>query len=160
MRTLHDVLGRFLRDYETAWKGGKYDALRALWDSDETAPIYIPEESEPMFGWEAPMFGWEAMDGYFASNRKVLANVAVRTWDHQVRPLGGNTAILVYQMHWNAKIVDGSLMGGDVRVNALVRRKPEGWHFFHYVEAPLAAMVQAREMLRNNCDADFVKANS
>jgi len=153
MATLHDDLGHFLRDYESAWKGGDYDALRALWDSDETAPIYIPEESEPLFG-------WDAMDGYFASNRKVLANVAVRTWDHQVRPLGDDTAILVYHMHWNAKIVDGSLMGGDVRVSALVRRKPEGWRFFHYVEAPPAAMVQAREMLRNNCDADFVKANS
>lgn len=153
MTILHDELGRFLHEYETAWKGGDYDALRALWDSDEMAPIYIPEESEPLFG-------WEAMDSYFASNRKVLANVAVRTWDHQVRPLGGDTAILVYHMHWNAKIVDGSLWGGDVRVSALVRRKPEGWHFFHYVEAPPAAMVQAREMLRNNCDADFVKANS
>ena len=153
MTTLHVDLGRFLRDYESAWKGGDYDALRALWDSDETAPIYIPEESEPLFG-------WDAMECYFASNRKVLANVAVRTWDHQVRPLGDDTAILVYHMHWNAKIVDGSLMGGDVRVSALVRRKPEGWRFFHYVEAPPAAMVQAREMLRNNCDADFVKANS
>jgi ketosteroid isomerase-like protein len=151
--TLHDELGEFLRDYQTAWKGGDYDALRALWDSDEDAPIYIPEESEPLFG-------WDAMQAYFDSNRKVLANVAVRTWDHQVRPLNAETAILFYHMHWNAKINDGSLMGGDVRVSALVRRKPEGWRFFHYVEAPPAAMVQAREMLRNNCDPDFVKANS
>ena len=100
------------------------------------------------------------MDGYFTSNRKVLPNVAVRTWDHQVRPLGGDAAILVHHMHWNAKTVVGRLMGGDVRVSTLVRRKREGWHFFHYVEAPPAAMVQARKMLRNNWDADFVKANS
>ena len=80
MTSLHDELGRFLRDYEAAWRGGDYDALRALWDNDEEAPIYIPEESEPLFG-------WDAIQAYFDSNRKVLANVAVRTWDHQVRSL-------------------------------------------------------------------------
>ncbi len=153
MASLHDELDSFLQDYEAAWRGGDYDALRALWDGDEEAPIYVPEESDPLFG-------WQAMDDYFASNRKVLANVAVRTWDHQARPLSEDTALLFYHMHWNAKIVDGSLMGGDVRVSALVRRKPEGWRFFHYVEAPPAAMVQARQMLRNNCDPDFVQANS
>ena len=152
MTSLHDELGQFLGDYERAWRGGNYEALRILWDSEEPEPIYVPEES-------APLIGWPAIDAYFAGNRKVLANVAVRTWDHHVRALGTDTAILFYQMHWNAKIVDGSLIGGDVRVSALVRHTAAGWRFFHYVEAPPAAMVQMRQMLRHNCDDDFAKAN-
>ncbi|NQV81498.1 MAG: hypothetical protein HQ495_13160 [Alphaproteobacteria bacterium] len=111
MASLHDELEGLLRTYETAWRGGNYDALRALWDSDEREPIYVPEES-------APLIGWTAIDAYFAGNQKVLANVAVRTWDHHVRAVGEDVAILFYQMHWNAKIVDGSLMGGDVRAGA------------------------------------------
>ncbi|MDA0368345.1 MAG: nuclear transport factor 2 family protein [Proteobacteria bacterium] len=153
MTSLHDELGGFLRTYEAAWRGGNYDAVRALWDSDEPEPIYVAEES-------APLIGWAAIDAYFAGNRKVLANVAIRTWDHQVRAVGEDVAILFYQMHWNAKIVDGSLMGGDVRVSGLVRRTAAGWRFFHYVEAPLAAMVQMRGTLRANCDDDFAQANA
>ena len=66
------------------------------------------------------------MDGYFPSNREVLANVAARTLDHQVRTLDGEITCLVYHMHENAKIVGGSLIGVNVRVSARVCRKPKG----------------------------------
>jgi hypothetical protein len=127
-----------------------------MWDRSEPKPIYVAEEADAFVG-------WPAIDGYFANNRKVLAALKTRTWNLQTREAAPGVAIAFYDMHWNAKAagsLGNQLLAGFNRVSALLRRKPEGWRLFHYVEAPLAAPIYARRIARFAVDADFAAAHA
>ena len=150
MSKLAEDLGAALETFSKAWCDADHDGVLALWDHDEPNPIYIAEEA-------APLIGWDAIRAYFAGNRVVLKDVSVRTWDHDARPVSEGIALLFFQLHWNALLTDGSLMAGDVRVSALLRKTPGGWKFFHYVEAPLATMMQLRGFMRAQVDPVFAE---
>ncbi len=139
-----------LESLTKAWCVADYDGVLALWDQDEHDPIYVAEEAPTLVG-------WDAIRAYFASNRLVLKDVSVRAWDPDVRLVSPGIALLFFQMHWNALLADGSLMAGDVRVSALLRKTPGGWRFFHYVEAPLATMMQLRDFMRAQVDPAFAE---
>lgn len=148
-------IAAFLDQYRACWGRGDYDGVLALWDEAEPNPIYVAEEADPCIG-------WDAIRKYFDGNRKVLARTAIRTWNLQTRQPAPDMAIAFYEMQWNAKLaasVGGAILGGFNRVSGVLRRKPEGWRLFHYVEAPLAAPVYVRRVAGYVVDPDFHAAN-
>ena len=139
---------------EAAWKAHNFAAIKALWDTDDLQPVYIAEEAEKAFT------SWAEIDRYWSHTASVLARVSHRTTSRVIKAASPDIAIVLYDMHWNAEVAPGGLFGGEVmagdnRVNIMLRRKPEGWRIFHYVEAPVAGMVQMRQAMRALVDTDF-----
>ena len=151
--SITDEIGGVLADIESCWKRHDFEGLRALWDGDETQPIYVAEEAPALTS-------WASIDSYFAGTRGLLSRVGHRTHGVIIKALAPDLALAYYDMHWNAEIAAGGLFGGDqiagdVRVTVLFRKKPDGWRVFHYVEAPLAAMVQMKNAMTSVVDPDF-----
>ncbi|MDG2532161.1 nuclear transport factor 2 family protein [Sphingomonas sp. HITSZ_GF] len=139
--SIEQEIAAFVADYMRLWNAYDVPAMQALWDTDETAPIYVAEEAEPMLG-------WPAIHAYWGIDRSKSERLL--TWDRlEVRQAAPDVAIAFYHMRWNALIPGNRLyprpIGGAVRVSAMLRRKPAGWRLFHYVEAPLAALIQMRQ---------------
>jgi len=139
---------------EAAWKAHDFVAVKALWDTDDPKPIYIAEEAEK------PFTSWAEIDRYWTHTAGVLVRVSHRTSNRLIKAASPDIAIVLYDMHWNAEVAPGGLFGGEMmagdnRVSIMLRRKPEGWRIFHYVEAPVAGMVQMRQAMRALVDPDF-----
>lgn len=138
---LHDELSAFLDAYFEAWNRYDVPAMRALWDEDEKDVLYLAEESEPRHGWDRILAYW-GVDR--SQSERLLA------W-HDLTAIraGNDVAIAFYHANWSTYIPGNRLypkpFGGPVRISMVLRRKPEGWRAFHYVEAPLASLVQLRE---------------
>lgn len=155
MTALDGEIAAFLDRYRACWSRADYDGVMALWDKDEPNPIYVAEEADPAVG-------WDAIRKYFDRNRHVLGTIGIRTWNLQTRQPAPDLAIAFYEMQWNAKLTaaaGGQVLGGFNRVSGILRRKPQGWRMFHYVEAPLAAPVYVRRIAGYVVDPDFRAAN-
>ncbi|MCB2108978.1 MAG: nuclear transport factor 2 family protein [Rhodobacteraceae bacterium] len=117
-------------------EGMNFAAKRALWDGDEPAPLLMPEEAP------APLIGWPAIDAYWAKSRVVMETLKSRTANHRVRLMSPDIALVTYDMRWVAtlagpKDVPRKPIAADVRVTALLRKKPDGWRYFHLMEGPI-----------------------
>ena len=69
-------------------------------------------------------------------------------------------AVCTYTVTWIAELNGPSYpkpIAGDVRVSAYLRRKPEGWRIFHYVEAPVGPFVQIRQAYERAFNDQFPK---
>lgn len=137
---LHRELSDFLDAYFVAWN--KYDvpAMTALWDQGEEKPIYLAEECEPHIGWPAIL-------RYWGVDRSAAERLL--TWrDLTAVAAAPDVAIAFFHCNWSTYLPGNRLypkpFGGPVRISMVLRRKPEGWRAIHYVEAPLASLVQVR----------------
>ncbi|OCC23582.1 hypothetical protein MB02_10435 [Croceicoccus estronivorus] len=138
---LHQELSEFLDAYFAAWNRYDVAAMRALWDEDEEQAIYLAEECEPHHGWEQIL-------GYWNVDRSKSERLL--TWrDLTAVQAGPDVAIAFYHANWSTYIPGNRLypkpFGGPVRISMVLRRKPDGWRAIHYIEAPLASIVQLRE---------------
>lgn len=138
--SLHQELTAFLDSYFDAWNRYDVPALKALWDLSEQDAIYVAEECDPHIGWDNILRYW----GVDRSRSEQLL-----TW-HDLSPIRASedVAIAFFHANWSTYIPDNRLypkpFGGPVRVTMTLRRKPEGWRAIHYVEAPLASLIQLR----------------
>jgi len=141
----------FLDDYIAHWNAYDVARLRALWDSEEENPIYVAEEADVLYG-------WPALERYWAVDRSSSERL-IKYGNLETKEAAPGVAIAFYQLSWNVYLRNIRLypkpIGGTVRVSALLRRKPEGWRLFHYVEAPLAAMIQVRRALEAAVDPEL-----
>lgn len=125
-------------------EGMNFEGKRALWDRDEPAPLLMPEEAA------APLVGWAAIDAYWSKSRVVMTSLKSRSANHRCRLLAAEIALVTYDLRWVATLAGPPrpAIAADVRVTALLRKKPEGWRYFHLMEGPidLAGMTRlARE---------------
>jgi hypothetical protein len=139
--TVDQQIADFVADYVRRWNAYDVPGLRAMWDEREPVPIYVAEESEPMIG-------WPAIEAYWGIDRSKSDRLL--TYDRlTVRAASDDIAIAFYHMRWNVFIPGNRLyprpFGGAVRVSATLRRREDGWRLFHYIEAPLAALIQMRQ---------------
>lgn len=139
--TIEQDIGAFVDRYIALWNAYDVPAMRAMWDEREESPIYLAEEAEPMIG-------WPAIEAYWGIDRSKSDRLI--THDRlTVRQASEDIAIAFYHMRWNVFIPGNRLypkpFGGAVRVSATLRRREDGWRLFHYVEAPLAALIQMRQ---------------
>ena len=151
--SVEEEIGAVLAEIESCWKRHDFGGLRALWDADEPRPIYVAEEAPALTS-------WQEIDSYMAGTQGLLSRVGHRTHGAIVKELAPDLALAYYDMHWNAEVAKGGLFGGeqiagDVRVTVLFRKKRQGWRVFHYVEAPLAAMIQMKNAMTGLVDPDF-----
>lgn len=151
--TTENEVAAVLAELDAYWERHDFVGLLTLWDSDEPDPLYVAEEAPVMRG-------WDAIRAYFQGTQSMIARIGHRREDTMIREIGPGLARVFYQMHWNAELAPGGLFGGtlmagDVRVTVLLRKKPEGWRIFHYMEAPPAAMLQMREAMDAKVDPDF-----
>jgi hypothetical protein len=121
-----------------------FAAKRALWDADDPAPLLMPEEAA------APHLGWPEMEAYWSKSRVVMESLESRTANHRCRLIAPDIALVTYDMRWVAtlagpKDVPRKPIAADVRVTALLRRKPEGWRFFHLMEGPVDLLAMSRQ---------------
>ncbi len=154
MSVLQAEIEEVIAALEAAWRAHDFAAVKALWDTDDPQPIYIAEEAE------RPFTSWDEIDRYWSHTGTVLARVSHRTSNRLIKAASKDVAIVLYDMHWNAEVAPGGLFGGekmagDNRVTIMLRRKAEGWRIFHYVEAPVAGMVQMRQHMRSLVDDGF-----
>lgn len=135
---LHRQLQAVIDELARAWTERDFDAVRTLWDRTDPHPVYVAEEAEPMFD-------HAAIDAYWERTAAAVDEARMRTWDLRARLVGDDVAAVFFRLRWSIRLRDGRPpIGGDVRVSALLRRTPDGWRFFHYLEGPLAALTQLR----------------
>ena len=125
-----------IEHYVSYSEGMNFAGKRALWDRDDPAPLLMPEEAPQ------PLIGWPAIDAYWAKSRVVMTSLKSRTANHVCRLLAADIALVTYDMRWVATLasapgVSRPPIAADVRVTALLRRKPEGWRYFHLMEGPI-----------------------
>jgi hypothetical protein len=141
MSTLEQELTAFIEEYISYSGGMRTDAKKAMWDQDDDDVVLKPEEVD------TPLFGWAAIDAYWGGYKDVMSSLDARPRDIKVVQLNEDLAICNWTTTWIAQLNGPSYpkpIAGDVRGTAYLRRKPEGWRMFHYVEAPLGPFVQMR----------------
>ena len=124
-------------------EGMDFEGKRALWDVDDPAPLLMPEEAHE------PLIGWPAINAYWSKSRVIMESLKSRTANHRVRQVAPDIALVTYDMRWVATLagpanVARKPIAADVRVTALLRRKPEGWRFFHLMDGPVDLLSMAR----------------
>ena len=137
---LHQQLAAFLDRYFEAWNRYDVAAMRAMWDEREQQTIYVAEESEPHYGWEQIL-------GYWGIDRS--ASERLVSW-HELTAVSASedVAIAFIQANWSTYIPGNRLypkpFGGPVRITMVLRRIEGDWLAIHYIEAPMASIVQLR----------------
>lgn len=139
--SLQAEISAFLDAYFDAWNVYDADRMRALWDEEEDRVIYLAEECEPHVG-------WPAIAAYWGIDRTRAERLL--TWrDLTAVQAGTDVAIAFFHCNWSTYLPGNRLypkpFGGPVRISMVLRRKPQGWRAIHYVEAPLASLVQVRQ---------------
>jgi hypothetical protein len=149
MAELHDELRQLLDTWQGYWRAKNFDGLARLWDEDDAEPLYVAEEAVE------PMHSHAAIRAYWAETGKAIDRIRVEASDLRAREIAPGIALAFFRLHWDAAIGARPPIGGDVRVSAVLRRKPEGWRFFHYLEGPLAMLTQVRQYAESNVSPDF-----
>jgi hypothetical protein len=148
MSDIFQAVENTLDAYRDCWSRLDFDGLRGLWDTDEPAPLYVPEESP------VPLLDWPGIEAYWAATRGATRRIRMETWNLVVRGLPEGLASACYDMRWVGDFSGYARpIGGDLRVSALFRSKPDGWRFIHYVEAPLAPIAYFRRSYERFAEA-------
>jgi len=141
MNDLSQDIEKTLENYRECWSRLDFEGLRALWDAEEAEPTYLPEEVD------RPMFDWGGIETYWEATRSATRRIRLETANLRVRLIAEDLATAVYDLRWLGEFAAYSKpIGGDTRVTAIFRRRPAGWRFIHYVEAPLAPIVYFRRL--------------
>ncbi len=131
-----------IRHYASLAESMDFAGRKALWDPDEGLPILCPEESE------TPLIGWDALDGYWSHSRTSMASLKAKVTNIRVSMLADDIAWATYDNRWIATMagpVPQPPISADVRMNALLRRKPDGWRYFQLVEGPVDLETMTRQ---------------
>ena len=139
--TLQDDIQTVLDTYVERWNDYDVDTMQTFWDRDWPDPIYVAEEMDALRG-------WPALEAYWRGSDPTTTQHLIITRDLVAREIAPDVAHAYWNMSWNVYFSTEKLyakpIGGEVRVTALLRRKPDGWRFFHWIEAPLASLIQLK----------------
>lgn len=138
-----------LAEAKRYWDVQDYAGLKTLWDLDEKDPYYQPEETEEL------LIGWPAIEAYWANNLKIMEKISVLYGKARAKLITPDLAVAMFDLRWDAALKNREALGGDNRATALFRKKPEGWRFCHYVEAPLAPIMYIRKLYEKDIHPAF-----
>lgn len=144
MSDLTEDIAALIRQYVSYSEGMDFVGKKAMWDADDPAPLLMPEEAH------APLVGWDAINAYWSKSRVIMESLKSQTANHRAREIDDGIALATYDMRWIAtmagpKNTTRKPISADVRVTALLRKKPEGWRIFHLMEGPIDLMAMTRE---------------
>ena len=136
--------------HETAdrWNSQDFRTVLELWDPDEEVPFYLAEEQDDWF------IGWEPLKDYLDPPLPSPAVEGLREEmrDISVKLIADDLAIAAWNMHFEMKIRGRAPIGEDVRVSAVLRKKPEGWRYIHWAESPVAPLVYIEKLFQRDVD--------
>ncbi|MDE0129198.1 MAG: nuclear transport factor 2 family protein [Gammaproteobacteria bacterium] len=136
--------------HETAerWNSQDYRTVLELWDPDEEVPFYLAEEQD---GW---FIGWEPLKAYLSPPlpSPVMEGLREEMRDISVKLIADDLAIAAWYMHFEMKMRGRPPIGEDVRVSAVMRKKPEGWRYIHWAESPMTALVYIEKLFQRDVD--------
>lgn len=120
-----------------------FEGKRALWDQDDPSPLLMPEEAHDV------LLGWDAINAYWSKSRVIMESLKSRSANVSARLIAPNLALVTYDMRWVATLagpaeIKRKPIAADVRVTAMLRKKPHGWRFFHLMEGPVDLLTMAR----------------
>lgn len=139
------ALRSLIEDYVALSKGMRFAEKRTFWDVDEPMPVLSPEESERL--WR----GWDEIEAYWTATKGALVDLQSDCWGILIQPLSSKLALALFNLGWTAHVEglsNGTALGAHVRVTAALRRKPEGWRFFSYIEGHVDAVEYMRSYYR------------
>jgi ketosteroid isomerase-like protein len=151
-RALERELRAVVDAYAQAWKEKDFAALKALWDPDVAEPIYVPEETDRVVG-------WDALDRYWSDCEQALDLVRAEPRELLVQRITADSALASFAMQAQWLAVGEKEPGSnpDVRVSMILRRRPDGWKLVHYVEAPFGALPLITRIYQGQVTSEFAE---
>jgi ketosteroid isomerase-like protein len=138
---------------ETAerWNSQDYATVLELWDPNEPYPTYLAEEQAQWF------VGWERINEYLdpATPNPIIEAIREEMYDIQVKEIGDDLAIAIWEMRFHMKRRFGNAIGESVRVSAVLRNTDDGWKYIHWAESPKTAMVYIEDLYEQDVDDDW-----
>ena len=138
---------------ETAnrWNSQDYATVLGLWDPDEPYPTYLAEEQAQWF------VGWDRLNEYLDPPvpNPIMEAIREEMYDIQVKEIGENLAIAVWEMRFHMKRRFSNAIGETVRVSAVLRNTDDGWKYIHWAESPKTAMVYIEDLYEQDVDDDW-----
>jgi hypothetical protein len=136
------------------WTNSGWENIQGLWDPDEEAPYYLGEEREH---W---LIGREGVDSYFNPPkfvRTLMGGVIMVPYRLRVRLVSDDIAIVTWENKLDMDIKGRAPISDNFRANAVFRKKPEGWLFIHYAEAPLAPLPYLEHLYRKSVTPGYAE---
>lgn len=132
------------------WNSQHFATVLELWDADEPVPYYLAEEQP---GW---FIGWAPLRAYLDPPRPSPAVQGIREEmrNIHVKRIAPDLALVAWEMHFEMKIIGRAPIGEEVRVSAVLRRKPEGWRYIHWAESPMTAMMYLQKFYERDVDQE------
>jgi ketosteroid isomerase-like protein len=137
----------FLARYAYAYNRQDYDALLALWDTDDADAFYLAEEVDP------PLQGWQSIREYFA-RPGVLDGIRNEYSQVRAHYLAPDVAIATYRLRFDLKVRGMKPLSSVDRIVAVFRRKDGEWKMAAYAEAPQAPLTMVRKALGTSKSLD------
>ncbi len=131
---------------------GDWVDIQDSWDPDEEAPYYLGEERDR---W---IMGKEGLHSYFnppAFARSLMESVNIVPYRLRVRQVSDSIVIATWDNRLDLKVRTRPAINDDYRVNAVFRKKPEGWMFIHYAELAWAALTYMEHLYRKSVSPGF-----
>ena len=143
MKNLQIEIEQIFKDAERIWDSQKYIDLKTLWDEDDPDPFYLAEEqADWKIGWEDLKKDWEPVPG-----KRMLEAIRMRFYDIKIKPLSDEYLFAVGWVRHDMKMRGPiKAWGGDARINALFRKKKEGWKFIAYAESHKTPVIYMQEL--------------
>ena len=138
--------------HETAerWNSQDFSTVLGLWDEDQTVPFYLAEEQDDWFT------SWETLRSYLDPPRPntMIEGLREEMYAIHVKQIAPDLAIAAWHMHFEMKFRGRPAIGEDVRVSAVLRRKPEGWRYIHWAESPMTTLSYIDKLFERDVDHD------
>jgi hypothetical protein len=137
-----------------AWNSQVHSNVLKLWDKDNETPYYLAEERDE---W---LVGWDELNGYLNPPRQspVIQGMREEMSNIRVNQIAEDLAFAVWDMHFEMKMIGRPAIGENVRVTAILRKKPEGWRYIQWTEAPMTAGMYLDKLMQEDVDHDKFNA--
>ena len=151
--TMHAEIAAVIHDTAERWNSQDFASVLELWDRDDPEPFYLAEERDD---W---LIGWAELEAYLDPPvpSPVVEAIREKMSNIRVKPLTEDLAIAVWDMHFEMKMRGQAPIGEDVRVTAALRKRPAGWRYIYYAEAPQTTLVYMRKLFERDVEPGLEK---
>jgi hypothetical protein len=149
---LHADISAVLQQTAEIWNSQHFYRLKDVWDADDPAPWYVPEEIQE------PFRTWPEIEKYWGPPRRVLKAFRWRFDQLHVKALAPDLTLALFDHYYELELGVGPPQpptAGFDRCLALFRRKPEGWRHILYAQCPLGPDTYLRTLRQKIVPEDF-----
>ena len=147
-----EAIENLVLEWADRFNRGDWVSIHDSWDPDEEAPYYLGEERDR---W---VMGKEGLHSYFnppAFVRSLMESVNIVPYRLRVRRVSDSIVIATWDNRLDIKVRTRPAINDDYRVNAVFRKKPEGWMFIHYAELAWSAITYMEHLYRKSVSPGF-----